>query len=380
MLLKAHLCEQWLHKSLLSYKKHRERVAFYLSLLKLCITVYFIFSESFIIFQISFGYSCCEIFPNFSLLKMATKHVAPRGLNGLKSYFQNLADTSLRFFDLVDFQKRVSMPNPHPITEKLKKSGLVEDSVFLFVVQAPKLIYECIAHYNLKTKQIMLQNDNMLLSIDQEAIVSCLCIPQKEEVSNLSFSIAMTKNFDKKMVWRKEILKSWFQKPRGAKGNLSKTLFGSDLKLEIVNILVLLHRLRGEEDALNFVESFFLVKVICIDEQYVDWMQLVREFISSALQSMKIFNSFHMSSLLIYMLASLQIWPGLPYIQNYTEDVKVYDFYPCLQLHNSYSEYVNVNDALTMRICRELQGCPERRFSPKAIAAINQFGCSFIQY
>jgi hypothetical protein len=78
------------------------------------------------------------------------------------------------------------------------------------------------------------------------------------------------------------------------------------------------------------------------------------------------------------MTASLQIWLGLPYLQNYTEDVKVYDFYPCLQLHNSYPEYVRVNDALTMRICRELQGCPERRFSPEAIAAISQFGCSFI--
>lgn len=107
-------------------------------------------------------------------------------------------------------------------------------------------------------------------------------------------------------------------------------------------------------------------------------MQLVSEFLSSALQSVKTFNSFHTSSLLIYMLASLQIWPSLPCLQNYNEDVKVYDFYPFLQLHNSYLEYVKVNDALTMRICRELQECPERRFSPQAIAAINQFGCSFI--
>jgi hypothetical protein len=61
------------------------------------------------------------------------------------------------------------------------------------------------------------------------------------------------------MVCRKEILKSWFQKPRGAKGKLPKTLFGADLKLEIIDILVLLHRLRGEEDALNFMESFFFL-------------------------------------------------------------------------------------------------------------------------
>ena len=87
-----------------------------------------------------------------------------------------------------------------------------------------------------------------------------------------------------------------------------------------------------------------------------------------------------MSSFLIYMLASLQLWPGLPRIEDFPEDVKSYEFYPCLQLQNSYVEYIRVNDAFTMRICRELQGCPERRFSPEAMAAISQFSCYFIQF
>ena len=33
-----------------------------------------------------------------------------------------------------------------------------------------------------------------------------------------------------------------------------------------------------------------------------------------------------------------------------------------------------------MRICRKLQGCSERRFSPKAMAIISQFGSYFIQF
>ena len=33
-----------------------------------------------------------------------------------------------------------------------------------------------------------------------------------------------------------------------------------------------------------------------------------------------------------------------------------------------------------MRICRELQGCLERRFSLEVMAAINQFGIFFIQF
>ena len=87
-----------------------------------------------------------------------------------------------------------------------------------------------------------------------------------------------------------------------------------------------------------------------------------------------------MSSFLIYMLASLQLWLGLLRIENFPDDVKFYEFYPCLQLQNSYAEYVRVNDAFTMRICRELQGCPERRFSLEAMVAISQFGNYFIQF
>ena len=78
------------------------------------------------------------------------------------------------------------------------------------------------------------------------------------------------------------------------------------------------------------------------------------------------------------MLASFQLWPGFPSLENFYDDVKIYEFYPCLQLQNSYAEYVKVNDTFTMRICRELQGCPKRRYNPKVMVAISQFGNYFI--
>ena len=80
------------------------------------------------------------------------------------------------------------------------------------------------------------------------------------------------------------------------------------------------------------------------------------------------------------MLASLQLWSGLPRIQSFPNDVKSYEFYPCLQLQNSYVEYIRVNDAFPMTICRELQGFLEWRFSPKSMAVISQFGSYFIQF
>ena len=43
-------------------------------------------------------------------------------------------------------------------------------------------------------------------------------------------------------------------------------MFGTNLKPKIIDILVLLHKLKGEVEALNFVEKyFFLVQVIFFD-------------------------------------------------------------------------------------------------------------------
>ena len=101
-------------------------------------------------------------------------------------------------------------------------------------------------------------------------------------------------------------MQSWFQNLQGAKSKVPKTLFGTDLKPEVVDILVLLHRLKGEVEALNFVEQyFFLVQVICSDTQYIDWAYEVSENLSRDLSVAKFYNTFYMSSFFIYMLASL---------------------------------------------------------------------------
>lgn len=139
--------------------------------------------------------------------------------------------------------------------------------------------------------------------------------------------------------------------------------------------------MRGEVEALNFLEYyFFLVQVICSGIQYVDWAQEVSKNMSNALCAAKFYNTFYMSSFLIYMLASIQLWPSLLRLQEFPDDVECYEFYPCLQLQNSYVDYTRVNDAFTMRICRELQRCPKRRFSKEVMAAISQFGNFFIQF
>ena len=98
---------------------------------------------------------------------MAARFAGFDGLSGIKSAWSTITDTSLCFYDMPDFQRRLRTEPVHPITERLKGSGLVEAVGFPIEVQAPELILECINHYNLDTKQILLPDQTMLISIDR---------------------------------------------------------------------------------------------------------------------------------------------------------------------------------------------------------------------
>ena len=107
---------------------------------------------------------------------MATRFAGFDGLGGIKSSWLTVTDTSLHFYDMQDFQRILRAEPVHPITEKLRGSGLVEAVGFSVIVQAPKLILECINHYNPDTKQILLPDQTMLIWIDRQAVVNCLRI------------------------------------------------------------------------------------------------------------------------------------------------------------------------------------------------------------
>ena len=55
---------------------------------------------------------------------------------------------------------------------------MVKATSFLVAVQALELIYECIHHYNLETKQIVLLDDTVLILIDQQMVVNCIHVPK----------------------------------------------------------------------------------------------------------------------------------------------------------------------------------------------------------
>ena len=83
---------------------------------------------------------------------MATKFVGFDGLGGIKLVWSTITDTSLHFYDMQDFQRRLKMDPIHPIIEKLQGRGLLEAVGFPVAMQAPEVILECINHYNPDTK------------------------------------------------------------------------------------------------------------------------------------------------------------------------------------------------------------------------------------
>ena len=77
---------------------------------------------------------------------------------------------------------------------------MVEVAGFLVAVQSQELIYECIHHYNLETKKIVLPDDTILILIDRKIVVNCLCVPEKEEFFDLIVGGVASEFLAKKMI------------------------------------------------------------------------------------------------------------------------------------------------------------------------------------
>lgn len=110
---------------------------------------------------------------------------------------------------------------------------------------------------------------------------------------------------------------------------MPKTLFGTNLKRDIVDILSFLLRIKGKEEILELIEHhFFLVQAICVEGMQIDWAQIICDELSSWMNAARGFKKFYMSSYVIYALDTQHLWADLPSIQNYDKCTKVYEFYP----------------------------------------------------
>ena len=68
-------------------------------------------------------------------------------------------------------------------------------------------------------------------------MVNFLQVLEWEDFLDLIFRGFISKLSIKNMIWRKEIMYTWFKKPQSAKNKVPKTLFGTNLNPVIIDIL-----------------------------------------------------------------------------------------------------------------------------------------------
>lgn len=110
----------------------------------------------------------------------------------------------------------------------------------------------------------MFPDQYILISINKALMQSMFGIAMKEQYSDVDFG-SSTSMFNEKETLRWEYIQSkWFHTTHSKKRKMLKTLFSTNLKREIVDMLVLFLRLKGKEEILEFIEHhFFLVQEIC---------------------------------------------------------------------------------------------------------------------
>lgn len=161
-------------------------------------------------------------------------------LVGIESQLKYFDNTSFKLYDLGDLHRRLSTQPIHLIIQKLKESGLIETTFFPMAMQAPDLVRECIKRYNPKTRQIFFPDQSVLLSMDKELMQSTFDVPLREKYCDIDFASFASMFNEKKTQRREDMQRTWFETTHSKKSKMPKTLFGTNLKKEIVHILELL--------------------------------------------------------------------------------------------------------------------------------------------
>lgn len=106
------------------------------------------------------------------------KYTGYKYVSGLTYEGPEIGDTWLGPVNLDELQKKFNKPNPPPIIERVVGSGLIEAAAFSIPVQCPKLVLECIKHYNSQTQEVRIKDNRLVLKIQRSTFVSYLRTPE----------------------------------------------------------------------------------------------------------------------------------------------------------------------------------------------------------
>ena len=202
-----------------------------------------------------------------------------------------------------------------PIYQKLASSGFLEVVVFPLAIECPELVVECANHYDPNTRCIKEFSGEVLVRISETSVSSALRIPHKEPYEPWTFEKPEHLYCDRKKNYDSVVAQTWLLRPAEGGSRFPKPLTIEHFIKEIVDIMLLLNRVKGNARAFLWESWMYLfIQKIVEGEKFIDWADLIAENLHRGLIIVISFSSFFLYSFLVYILAASKEWEGLPHM------------------------------------------------------------------
>lgn len=209
---------------------------------------------------------------------------------------------------------------------------MVEVKAFPPTVSCQEVVLECMSRYDPAERCIRDVDGKVLLTISWEVITAVMKIPEEEQYEDWTICKSQGLFSEKKSCYRSVIARNWLLKFQKGGSTPPSPLTREHLIQEVRDIVILLHRMQGNQIAFYWEDwMYFFIQVFFGEKRYIDWAELIAEIIHEGLSCFGN-KKFYMSSYLIYCLACTRQWVGL-YHENWQNNMRIYEYYPHLQQH-----------------------------------------------
>ena len=184
-------------------------------------------------------------------------------------------------------------------------SNFLISSTFPQALSCPELIHECISRYDITSQSILKRDCSVLLSVSREFVSKVFHLEEHTFV-DLTPTSSEAKFMETPNVYRNVIARNWTVTFYKGGSRLPKILKKDHMSSCVHDIIVLLHRIIGSPDVLLFQEwMYFFIQIVMEGTQFLDWAELIAHSLRDQLKwALNLKKEFHMSSYLMYMLAS----------------------------------------------------------------------------
>jgi len=262
---------------------------------------------------------------------------------------------------------------------KILTSGLIEAATFPPSLLSPKLLQMCIDHNDVRSRSILNNDGEIILSISRENISSILHLL---EITFVAFSPiqSLAKYRETPRKFLNTLSTKWTETKYGGHSRLAKVITKDHLKPHIHDLVVLLHRVKGSTNVFLFEEWMYrYIEIILKGEQWMDWVEIIASSLRDQLNYAKESReNFSMAPYLTYCIACVFDLTPLPHgVKN--EEIIVFQYFPLLEKDKALENFRKVHDVLMENMYVSLMKAPMPRLSPKAQRLIQKYKSYFIQ-